>query len=113
MSFGDPLSSITPVLGDYDLYIGDVEPETPGTGDIWADTSTNQWKEWSGAAWVAWGFGMPAVVDPSAGQLVVLGAETGETVFTQKLVLDGCTQISVTDSMPVTQEPGVLYFVKP
>lgn len=113
MSFGDPLSSVIPVLGDYDLYIGDTEPETPGTGDIWADTSTNQWKEWSGAAWVPWGFGMPAVVDPAADELAVLGAENGETVFSQKLLIKGAKGFEVTDSMPATQEAGILYFVKP
>lgn len=113
MSFGDPLLVTTPVLGEYNLYIGPDEPAEPTTNDVWGDTGEQVWKHWTGVLWETWGFGMPDVVDPAADELVVLGAETGEAVFNQKLLIKGAKGLEVTDSMPATQETGILYFVKP
>jgi hypothetical protein len=61
------------------------------------------------ASTTAHGFS-PKATAPAAGSLSVLGIAHGETVRTDKVLLEGCTSISVVDFLPDPQVTGVLYF---
>lgn len=76
----------------------------PGASLSLTDVTTNN------ATTSAHGFA-PKATAPSAGNVNVLGIANGETTFSNKTVLQGCTSIAVVDALPGTPDATTLYFV--
>ena len=57
-----------------DTSVGGSAPGSPSTGDVWVDTgSTNDFKRWSGSAWVTYDLGTSKAI----GQAAQVDADTG------------------------------------
>jgi len=76
----------------------------PDGGLSLTDVTTNN------ASTTAHGFA-PKVSAPSAGNVNLLGVGNGETAFSNKLILQGCTTLAVVDALPGTPDTTTLYFV--
>lgn len=94
----------TPVLGTPSSGTLTSCTGLPDGGLTLTDVTTND------ASTTAHGFA-PKVSAPSAGNVNLLGVANGETAFSNKLILQGCTTLAVVDALPGTPDTTTLYFV--